>query len=240
MKKTGHRPAVVWDSAERHRQAGRHSAAPRRPFYYCQDYRSRQPGSIICWRTWTCHPYRTDGERSASSSSTKLPQVSSQPFQQNPFWHLCGTRGRLRPPVDLTSPPATQSGGSPETTAAASPRAVQNQTPTETASSSQLFLTGATSPAEDVVCKVVGRISILHLDSTLSALPVFSSTSCLCQDMAQVDVTIVNGPGIETLPPGIFGDNDFWIAQYVSFQYMLVCKMNHSAFRDYLRWYIAA
>ena len=39
---------------------------------------------------------------------------------------------------------------------------------------------------------------------------------------------------------GIFGDNDFWIAQYVSFQYMLVCKMNYSAFRDYLRWYIAA
>ena len=141
-------------------------------------HRSRQPGSIICWRTWTCHPYRTDGERSASSSSTKLPQVSSQPFQQNPFWHLCGTRGRLRPPVDLTSPPATPSGGSPETTAAASPRAVQNQTPTETDSSSQLFLTGATSPAEDVVCKVVGRISILDLDSTLSALPVFSSTSC--------------------------------------------------------------
>ena len=41
-------------------------------------------------------------------------------------------------------------------------------------------------------------------------------------------------------PPGIFGDNDFWIAQYVSFQYLLVCKMNYSAFGDYLRWYIAA
>ena len=40
-------------------------------------------------------------------------------------------------------------------------------------------------------------------------------------------------------PPGIFWDNDFWIAQYVSFQYLLVCKMNYSAFRDYLRWYIA-
>ena len=39
---------------------------------------------------------------------------------------------------------------------------------------------------------------------------------------------------------GDFGDNDFWIAQYVSFQYLLVCKMNYSAFRDYLRWYIAA
>ncbi len=55
---------------------------------------------------------------------------------------------------------------------------------------------------------------------------------------------LVHGPGIETLPPppppGIFGDNDFWIAQYVSFQYLLVCKMNYSAFRDYLRWYIAA
>ena len=38
-------------------------------------------------------------------------------------------------------------------------------------------------------------------------------------------------------PRGIFGDNDFWIAQYVSFQYLLVCKMNYSAFRDYLRWY---
>ena len=38
---------------------------------------------------------------------------------------------------------------------------------------------------------------------------------------------IVHGPGIETL-------------QYVSFQYLLVCKMNYSAFRDYLRWYIAA
>ena len=31
-----------------------------------------------------------------------------------------------------------------------------------------------------------------------------------------------------------------WIAQYVSFQYLLVCKMNYSAFRDYLGWYIAA
>ena len=41
-------------------------------------------------------------------------------------------------------------------------------------------------------------------------------------------------------PGGNFGDNDFWIAQYVSFQYLLVCKMNYSAFRDYLRWYIAA
>ena len=41
-------------------------------------------------------------------------------------------------------------------------------------------------------------------------------------------------------PPEIFGDNDFWIAQYVSFQYLLVCKMNYSAVRDYLRWYIAA
>ena len=41
-------------------------------------------------------------------------------------------------------------------------------------------------------------------------------------------------------PPGSFGDNDFWIARYVSFQYLLVCKMNYSAFRDYLRWYIAA
>ena len=39
---------------------------------------------------------------------------------------------------------------------------------------------------------------------------------------------------------GIFGNNDFWIAQYVSFQYLLVCKMNYSAFRDYLRWYISA
>ena len=41
-------------------------------------------------------------------------------------------------------------------------------------------------------------------------------------------------------PGGIFGDNDFWIAQYVSFQYQLVCKVNYSAFIDYLRWYIAA
>ena len=41
-------------------------------------------------------------------------------------------------------------------------------------------------------------------------------------------------------PRGIFWDNDFWIAEYVSFQYLLVCKMNYSAFRGYLRWYIAA
>ena len=41
-------------------------------------------------------------------------------------------------------------------------------------------------------------------------------------------------------PPPPLGDTDFWIAQYVSFQYLLVCKMNYSAFRDYLRWYIAA
>ena len=37
-----------------------------------------------------------------------------------------------------------------------------------------------------------------------------------------------------------FVDIDFWIAQYVSFQYLFVCKMNYSAFRDYLRWYVAA
>ena len=37
----------------------------------------------------------------------------------------------------------------------------------------------------------------------------------------------------------LFGDRDFWIAQYVSFQYLLVWRMNYSAFRDYLRWYIA-
>ena len=59
-------------------------------------------------------------------------------------------------------------------------------------------------------------------------------------------LVIVHGPGIDPPPPspppprGIFGDNDFWIAQYVSFQYLLVCKMNYSAFRGYLRWYIAA
>ena len=55
-------------------------------------------------------------------------------------------------------------------------------------------------------------------------------------------LVLVHGPGIETLPPRrrIFGDNDFWIAHYVSFQYLLVCKLNYSAFRDYLRWYIAA
>ena len=41
-------------------------------------------------------------------------------------------------------------------------------------------------------------------------------------------------------PPGIFGDNVFWIAQYVSFQYLLVCKMNYSDFRDYRIWYLAA
>ena len=38
----------------------------------------------------------------------------------------------------------------------------------------------------------------------------------------------------------LFGDSDFWIAQYVSFHYLLVWRMNYSAFRDYLRWYIAA
>ena len=54
---------------------------------------------------------------------------------------------------------------------------------------------------------------------------------------------IVHGPGIEKTnkqKTGIFGDSDFWIVQYVSFQYLLVCKMNYSVFRDYLRWYIAA
>ena len=61
------------------------------------------------------------------------------------------------------------------------------------------------------------------------------------------DHVIVHGPGIETLPPpppggggGIFGDNAFWIAQCVSFQYLLVCKMNYSAFRDYLRYSLIA
>ena len=73
---------------------------------------------------------------------------------------------------------------------------------------------------------------------------VFTSPhTCGCQTHA-VRISglkfIVHGPGIETLPMGIFGDNDFWIAQYVSFQYLLFCKMNYSAFRDYLIWYIAA
>ena len=88
-------------------------AAPRRPFYYRQDYRSRQPGYItkMLEDLNLASLQHRRRERSASSSSTKLPQVSSQPFQQNPFWHLCGTRGRLRPPADLTSPPATSSRG---------------------------------------------------------------------------------------------------------------------------------
>ena len=42
---------------------------------------------------------------------------------------LCGARDGSRPPVDLTSPPATSSGGSPETTAAASLWVVQKQAP---------------------------------------------------------------------------------------------------------------
>ena len=56
-----------------------------------------------------------------------------------------------------------------------------------------------------------------------------------CSSMGQV-----SKPHPPPPPPEIFGDNDFWIAQYVSFQYLLVCKMNYSAFRDYLRWYVAA
>ena len=55
----------------------------------------------------------------------------------------------------------------------------------------------------------------------------------VCEDRS---ILIVRGPGVETLS---LGDNDFWIAQYMSFQYLLVCKMNYSAFRDYLRWYLA-
>ena len=45
---------------------------------------------------------------------------------------------------------------------------------------------------------------------------------------------------VSSPPEGFFIDIDFWIAQYVSFQYLFVCKMNYSAFRDYLRWYVAA
>ena len=43
-------------------------------------------------------------------------------------------------------------------------------------------------------------------------------------------------------PPtqGILETMIFGVAQYVSFQYLLVCKVNYSAFRDYRRWYIAA
>ena len=70
-----------------------------------------------------------------------------------------------------------------------------------------------------------------------SAVPI----PCLACDLSAN--ILVHGPGIDPPPPPprwIFGDNDFWIAQYVSFQYLLVCKMNYSAFRDYLRWYKAA
>ena len=56
----------------------------------------------------------------------------------------------------------------------------------------------------------------------------------VCEDRL---ILLVHGPGIETLP---LGDNNFWIAHYVSFQYLLVCNMNYSAFRDYLRSYLAA
>ena len=55
--------------------------------------------------------------------------------------------------------------------------------------------------------------------------------------IAYGDETVAHGPGIETPPPP---PPPPWIAQYVSFQYLLVCKMNLSAVRDYLRWYIAA
>ena len=56
-------------------------------------------------------------------------------------------------------------------------------------------------------------------------------TSSAC-DNVPLQHLLVHGPAIETLPPpfphpppGIFGDNDFWIAQYASFQYLLVCKI---------------
>ena len=53
----------------------------------------------------------------------------------------------------------------------------KNKTPTETASSSELFLTRTTGTGRrSDVCKVGGGISIPHLHSTLSALPVFPST----------------------------------------------------------------
>ena len=138
--------AVVWDPYQQRNinkleDVQRHTA----PFVK-QDYRSRQPGSITKMLKDLNLPSVQDRWREKRlSCSTKLLKVSSQPFQQNLFWHMCRTRGRSRPPADLTSPPATSSGGSPETTATASLWVVQKQIPTETAFSSELFLTGTTS-----------------------------------------------------------------------------------------------
>ena len=103
-----------------------------------------------------------------------------------------------------------------------------------------------------------GSIAFRHLPLSLTATPVLPN---------HWDVLLMNPTGKQTSPekkagttglqsvnsprdryqpppppptPRIFGDNDFWIALYKSFQYLLVCKMTYSAFRDYLRWYIAA
>ena len=87
-----------------------------------------------------------------------------------------------------------------------------------------------------------GRLTVY-----LSVFLIFFMLVCLSIDCqvgwlcVSLPSRLVRGPGINPPPTrGIFGDNDFWIAHYVSFQYLLVCKMNYSAFRDYLRWYIAA
>ena len=109
--------------------------------------------------------------------------------------------------------------------------------------------------AEDKWVQVhLARWHIFHgTDTTkpgISVLPLFCRPCCVRVETGSEQKLyfkkVVHGPGIESLPPpptpppGIFGDSDFWIAWYVSFQYLLVCKMNYSAFRDYLRWYIAA
>ena len=103
--------------------------------------------------------------------------------------------------------------------------------------------------ARTVACYKAGTVAC-YKARTVACYKVESIivSKCECthrRALQQFDSFIVHGPGIDSPPPPplpgrIFGDNDFWIAQYVSFQYLLVCKMNYSAFRDYLRWYIAA
>ena len=122
----------------------------------------------------------------------KIAAVSSHPSHSSRILSdTCAEQepGRLRPPVDLTSPPATSSGGSPETTAAASLWAVQKQTPIYRNN----FFIRTVSEWNSLTEEVVSAKSVEEIRSLISTQhyvlsPFFHRH--LCQGMAQVDVTI--------------------------------------------------
>ena len=135
--------AVVWDPYQQ-REIDKLEYVQRSAARFIkQDYRYRQPGSIAKMLKDLNLPSLQDRRR--EKRLVFLYKTASGLIPAEPFLTPVWKKRQIKITSRSDLPPATSSGSSPETTTAASPRAAQKQTPTETASSSELSLTGTTS-----------------------------------------------------------------------------------------------